>query len=126
MSSEVEICNLALSHIKAGTINSMVNTSSEAARKCALYFGPARDAVLRDHQWNFAQKIRSLAPFTMPEGYGNRFRYAYMYPVDALKVHRVYAANSSTKSEFDVKRAPTNEKIILTNAMQHGLNTRCG
>lgn len=85
MASEVEICNLALSNIRAGSINSLTESSLQA-QLCKLKYPIFRDRCLREIPWQFNRKIRELASVTT-----NIFNwsYAYSYPVDCLKIHRL-------------------------------------
>lgn len=85
MASEVEICNLALSNIRAGSINSL-NESSLQAQVCKLKYPILRDRCLREIPWQFNHKIRALASVTTDIF---NWAYAYSYPVDCLKIHRL-------------------------------------
>lgn len=115
MSSDVEICNLALRYLGLGTIASLDENRREA-KDCKLFYSTARDAVLRDHAWNFAQKRRGLAGIAMPADYDGKYLLAYVYPADCLKARKVVISGGSADQDFEVMRAPTGEKIILTNA----------
>lgn len=85
MSSEVEICNLALSNIRAGSINSL-DEGSLQAQVCKLKYPILRDRCLREITWTFNRKIKPLALVT-DEIFN--WAYAYKYPVDCLKIHRL-------------------------------------
>jgi len=57
MATNVQICNLALSHIGSRAfIQDLSSDTSVEARYCNLLFNDARQAVLRDapHGWGFA------------------------------------------------------------------------
>jgi hypothetical protein len=64
MDTETEICNLALSEIGARLVSNYEEDSTEEARAARLHFGQARDALLRRHQWNFAQVRADLSLIT--------------------------------------------------------------
>lgn len=85
MTSEVEICNLALSEIRAGSINSL-DEASLAAQQCKLKYAFARDMLLRDAPWQFAHKLVALAETT-----DELFNWArvYQYPSDCLQINRL-------------------------------------
>lgn len=85
MTSEVEICNLALSNVRAGSINSLTEGSMQS-QVCKLKYPILRDRCLREIPWQFNHKIRALAPVT--EDIFN-WAYAYSYPVDCLKIRRL-------------------------------------
>ncbi len=85
MASVIDICNIALSHIRARSINSMVESSTES-QQCALHYEAARDTVLRAVAWQFNKKtaagvLRVETPL--------QWTYAYQYPADCLKVRQV-------------------------------------
>jgi len=88
MASEVEVCNLALGNIRAGSINSLKEGSLQA-QTCKLRYPILRDRCLREIPWQFNRTIRALATVT-----GDIFNwaYAYQYPVDCLKIHRMIGA----------------------------------
>lgn len=109
MASEVEICNLALSNIRAGSINSL-DESSVQAQQCKLKYGILRDRCLRETAWQFNRKIRALA-LTTTEIFG--WAYAYSYPVDCLKIHRLVPSYEeiTTDSASAVSRLYDSELI---------------
>jgi hypothetical protein len=85
MTSEVEICNLALSHIRAGSINSLTESSVQA-QQCKLKYPILRDQMLQDAPWQFNRSIKALAVLT-----DTLFNwiYVYQYPTDCLYVNRL-------------------------------------
>ena len=85
MASEVEVCNLALSNIRAGSINSL-NEGTLQAQVCKLKYPILRDRCLREIPWQFNHKLRALAPVTTDIF---NWAYAYSYPVDCLKIRRL-------------------------------------
>ncbi len=115
MSSEVDICNRALSLIGVGQIQSLTE-NSEAARKCTLFYAETRDTVLRDNDWTFARMRRTLASFTIPDDYvGLKYAYAYVLPADCLKPRKVYGQEGYSPYPYELFRAPTNEEFLMTN-----------
>lgn len=113
MASDVSICNMGLRHLGLNVISSLDENRQEA-RDCKLFYAQNRDTVLRDYPWNFAQKRRSLASFTIPDDYEGPYLYAYALPSDCLKPRKVYSPSSTTAQDFEIMRAPTGEKIIFT------------
>lgn len=85
MASVVESCNIALSHIRARSINSL-NESSIEAQQCKLHYESVRDIVLRDTDWPMARKTVALALLVSTP---LRWAYAYQYPTDALAIRMV-------------------------------------
>jgi hypothetical protein len=88
MTSEVEICNIALSNIRASSINSL-NESSIQAEICKLKYPVLRDRCLRDGPWLFNRKIQALATVTTEVF---NWAYSYSYPADCLKIRRMIGA----------------------------------
>lgn len=86
MSSEVDIGNLALSHIGAHSISSFTDGSKEAA-ECSRLYAPARDAVLAAHRWGFANKRKPLA---LTSDTYSGWAYAYQQPIDCLVPREIF------------------------------------
>ena len=89
MSSEVEICNLALSNIRAGSINSL-DESSLQAQTCKLKYSILRDRLLAEIPWSFNRKIKALSVLSTEIF---NWAYAYQYPIDCLKINRLAGAH---------------------------------
>jgi hypothetical protein len=85
--SETIICNQALAHIKKPFIASL-SEQSKAATYCNFLYPKARDFVLQDHDWGFAERRVYGAEITGVEPVG--YEYAYEFPADALKIRRIY------------------------------------
>lgn len=86
MPSVIEICNLALSQIRADNINSL-NEGSLEAEACRAVYEEARRFILRDAQWPFATETAPLALLDTdhPDGWA----YIYDYPSASLKLLKV-------------------------------------
>ncbi len=108
MTSEVDICNQALSLIGTrSTIASLSENSAEAAQ-CSIHYYPARDSLLRMHNWSFARRqvvlgLIAAAANTAENPSGNPplpllpWDYEYALPPDCLRVRRLlppFAAGS--------------------------------
>jgi hypothetical protein len=85
MTSKVDICNMALSDIRAGGIND-IDEATPQARACRLKYDVVRDRLLTEIAWQFNRSIRPLAPVTTEIF---NWTYAYQYPVDCLKINRL-------------------------------------
>lgn len=119
MISQVDICNLALTHIGKQTIASL-DESTEAARKCKLIYPICRDSVLRAASWKFATRIEALAELSDESVIG--WTYVYKYPARCLFVRELF--NESTKGaeervEFQELLAPiSGQKALATGIEQ--------
>lgn len=84
METETQICNLALSEIGAKLISNYEEDSTEEARACRLHFDQTRDALLRRHQWNFAQVRADLSQETAAPV--SDWDSAWQLPADCVRV----------------------------------------
>lgn len=87
MASQVDIYNLALSHIGTGTEVASTGERSQHALACNRFYEMTRDAVLRDFPWPFAKRIAALA--LVEADPNEEWGYSYRYPTDSLKVRRI-------------------------------------
>lgn len=111
MASEVDICNLALNEIGESQIIDLTE-NSKAGRLCNLVYSDTRDAVLREHPWNFAIKRAELARLTTDPIFD--FDAQFQLPADCLRVirtdddldpyriegQRLLSVNDSVKIEY--------------------------
>jgi hypothetical protein len=117
VASEVEICNLALSHLgDEATVASIDPPEGSAqAEHCARFYRVARDVVLELHAWSFATHRVQLAQLEVPAW---NWTYAYAKPASCIKVLAVlpYAADSNAVSEdYEMESAADGAGIIRTN-----------
>lgn len=84
MASEVEVCNLALSNIRAGSINSLDEASLQA-QVCKLKYALMRNRCLKIG-WDFN---RTISPLASVETIIYNWAYSYSYPVNCFKIHRI-------------------------------------
>lgn len=85
-SSWIEVVNGALVRVGAGTIISL-DDDAKAAQVAKVRLNPCRDAVLRLHPWNCAQKRVTLAALTEAPAFG--WDAAFPLPSDCLRVLRL-------------------------------------
>lgn len=81
--SDVQICSNALLMLGAHTINSFEEDSDRATLVANLWEN-MRDAILRAHPWNCAQKRVQLAPDASTPAY--EYAYQFTLPGDCLRV----------------------------------------
>lgn len=86
MASVVQICNMALTRIGQSQTIDSIDEQSLAAELCSLHYEDARDAVLRDFDWPFAEARVYLADIGSPP---TNWCYRYRYPTDCLKARRI-------------------------------------
>ena len=88
MESKIEVWNKALGHIGTRTVASE-SENCEEARQCALYWDAARRQALRDFPYPWAQTRIALAAKALPAVWDGEWQYAYAYPSNCLKLHKI-------------------------------------
>lgn len=88
MTSVVDICNMALSSLRAGTITS-IDEASTAARECKQWYDVLRDQVLEDAPWGFANRVNPLALLDHSTYGIFNWVYSYQYPSDCIRINRL-------------------------------------
>ena len=141
--TEVDICNLALSHLgDVANVESIDPPESSAqAEHCARYYPIARDELLEMHDWAFATRRATLA--LLASSPSTAWDYAYAAPVDMLTAIAVQPAGADddvsagarpasqffsgpdmtgagmpTPREFVTETAPDGTPVILTDTAQ--------
>jgi len=86
MSTDIDICNLALSHIGDSAVVTSITgaDSSIQATQCARFYPIARDQVLERYAWRFSVKHADLlaASVTLPDSWA----YAYALPDNCVSI----------------------------------------
>lgn len=86
MSSDIEICNVALSRVAHTQPIVSFTERSKAAELCSVFYTSLRDLVLQAFPWPFAESIVALADLGSPV---NGWAYRYRYPASCLKVRDI-------------------------------------
>lgn len=92
MATEIDICNLALTHIgDPGNVASIdPPEASTQARYCARLYPLARDEILEAHPWRFATRRLALSSVTLPAAFKGEWQFAYALPTGCLRPLAVY------------------------------------
>jgi hypothetical protein len=95
MASEVDICNLALSHIGDRANISAINPpeGSAQAQHCARFYPMARDEMLQLMRPSFAIKRIALADASLVVTVPSQWQFAYQYPANCLVLDGVFDPN---------------------------------
>jgi len=111
--SNVQIANIALSHIGSEARIASLTEDSEEARHANLLFAPVRDQVLRGHAWRFATKYVTLADLGSPPSH---WSYRYAYPSDCMvALNIVTASEDDDPIEFEIAANDNLDgKVVLT------------
>jgi len=94
VSSEVDICNLSLSHLGDDATVSSINPpeGSAQAEHCRRFYPIARRAMIAMHPWNMSTRRQALAE--VADDPPDSWEYAYAVPNDCIKVFAVLAEGS--------------------------------
>lgn len=98
MSSDVEICNIALSRVAYTQPIVSFTEKSKAAELCRVFYGPLRELVLQAFPWPFAESIVALASLGSP---APGWAYRYRYPADCLKLRDIVVPGQRTTITSD-------------------------
>lgn len=118
MSSVVDLCNLALSHLgeDAEVIAIDPPDGSIQAAQCGRFYPMARDALLEMHPWTFASVRASLA-LTVAAA-PSEWLFAYSLPALCIKPHAIYAPDAledGRGADYIVESDPDGNGVIYTN-----------
>lgn len=110
MTSEIDICNRALSRLGTRATIAALSENSAEARTAAIWYAATRDALLRAADWNFARRRVALADLGAPPT-GWSFRYAL--PIDCLRLLRLAPVTPDlTAPHFEVAGAATGRVVL--------------
>lgn len=87
-SSDIDIVNKALSHLKARQIANFNDNSREAQVAGIHYSAAVQELLDNDVDWSFARTRRKLVAspdVSLPAGWA----YAWLYPADAIKIRGI-------------------------------------
>ncbi|MDP1753687.1 MAG: hypothetical protein Q8L22_29925 [Reyranella sp.] len=108
--SDVDICNRALSRLGTRATISALDENSTEARTVSIWYAATRDTLLRAHDWNFARRRVILADQgAAPTGW--TFRYAL--PTDCIRLLRIVPASPEAGSaRFEVAGDATSRFVL--------------
>ena len=117
--NSTDICNMALSYIGQGRINS-IDDASEEARKCKVHYDHDRRRMLTAYPWGFAKRVEKLA---LHEDEIPGWDYVYAYPAECLSVLYVYDKEHARKKEeerqdFEIITLGGGRKGVATNVAE--------
>lgn len=114
MTSEVDICNLALTESFCSEIQSLTAQSREA-EVCNRFYAQCRDLLLSGYNWKFNQVRRSLS--VSSETPPDDWAYAYEVPTNCLYAVKIFQSNRNPAKEipFTIEsKLNVDEKILYT------------
>lgn len=87
LSSDVALCNLALSHLGISTVIQSMTERSKEAQACTAFYQQTLEEVLRDFPWPFATVTGALA--LVAANPTTEWAFSYRVPSDALNLRRI-------------------------------------
>jgi hypothetical protein len=119
VNSPEDVINLALTRIGYPVSIENIHEGSLAAKRALNIYGQTRDAVLRDGNYGFAEKIAAgvLSGGAAPQPWS----FEYAYPADCLRVRNLFSAayladkNNPVRVLYSIGDAAV--KVIWTNAV---------
>lgn len=117
MSSEIDICNLALSHLgdDAAVVSIDPPEGSAQAENCARFYPMARDMLLESHAWAHATRTENLTPAANTSA---DWQFAHVLPNDCLRPLRLTPSSMmdrESRFEFDTETDASGNLILLSN-----------
>lgn len=112
--ADVEIANMALSHLGIGVeINNLETDNTANGRAARRFYGTARDKTLRAFHWPFARRIASLA--LVESNPNDEWSYSYRYPTDCLQVRKIQSGvrNETMDSKVPYKIASDSVGLLI-------------
>jgi hypothetical protein len=104
MASEVDISNLALSHLgDDATVSSLSPPEGSAqAQHCATFYPIARDSLLEQHDWGFATRREALVELSITDPTGE-WQFAYTLPnlcIRPIEIHPPATLGATTLTSY--------------------------
>jgi hypothetical protein len=111
MTSEVDICNRALSRLGTRSTISSLDENSTEARTASIWYAATRDALLRAADWNFARRRVALADLGNPPA---DWSYRYALPNDCLRLLRLAPASLGLRAPAFELAGDAAGRVVLT------------
>src|SRR3954470_12502675 len=107
--TETGAANLALGHLGQPALADLAHDSSLRARACRLFFGGARDAILREKWWSFAKAWVTPAADTV-ESLGP-LKTRFVMPADCVRVRYI---DDAEDEEWDLESGDVTDGVGVT------------
>lgn len=111
VSSEVDICNLALDHLNTKAISSIDPPNTSLEELCARWYDQTRRWCLRRYPWNFATKRVILAPDATDPPFG--WSKAFTLPADFIRLKYLNESDLVRDNPIPTARFSLEEGKIL-------------
>jgi hypothetical protein len=122
ISTPTDVVNISLARLGVKKRIGNLYDGSPQALKALDVYAQTRDAVLRETDWNFSQKIAAAVAAPGSTAPTPLYAFVYTYPTDCIKVRNMYAASYLTDTNnpvpilWSIGDDPTNGTVIWSNA----------
>lgn len=115
MSTEVDICNLALALLGDDATVASINPpeGSPQAAHCARFYPLARDQLQALAEWSFCTVRSDLALLADPPAYG--WDYAYALPTRMARIVEVVGPDDEGLGDYEVESLGDGTSVLYTN-----------
>ncbi|MBE7705427.1 MAG: hypothetical protein E7Z90_06435 [Cyanobacteria bacterium SIG29] len=112
--TKAKIFNMALKNLRVSVSIQSANQSDKNVTVLNEFFDCAKEQVLKDFDWNFANGYRELSlTGNIPQN--PKFLYEFDYPNDCLFAREIIPYSSNDIVEFEVASNEKGQKVINTN-----------
>lgn len=112
--SRAFIYNVALNCLALSATVQNINQTDAATTVLNNFYETARDQVLKDFDWNFANSYRELSlTGNIPQN--PKFLYEYDYPNDCVFAREIIPYADSDIVEFEIAANSTGQRVINSN-----------
>ena len=112
--TKAKIFNMTLKNLRVSVSIQNSNQTDKNTLILNEFYDVAREQVLKDFDWNFANSYRELSlTGNIPQN--PKFLYEYDYPNDCVFAREIIPYVSSDLVEFEIASNVTGQKVINTN-----------
>lgn len=123
VTSKVELCNLALSHLgNYGTVGDIDTPSNDKEIIFAQWYDITRQGLLKSVMPNFALARRAVSQLPTDPAFG--YANAFEYPSDCLKVLGLGNVDQRADYTYSVERVGTRLAIVTDDDWEDGMELR--
>ncbi len=112
--TKAKIFNIALKNLRVSVTIHNANQNDKNTIILNEYYDSAKEQVLKDFDWNFANSYRELS-LTGNIPMNPKFLYEYDYPNDCVFTREIISYNTDENIEFEVAANSNGQKVINTN-----------
>ena len=112
--TKAKIFNIALKNLRVSVSIQNANQNDKNTIILNEYYDSAKEQVLKDFDWNFANSYRELSlTGNIPKN--PKYLYEYDYPNDCVFTREIISYTNDDIIEFEVAANSTGQKVINTN-----------